>query len=231
MHYQESFYLDENTWNNSFSYEKRRNKKLYIPPLINWTIEDLKITNEISFQVEENWKIKTFSVLENFVKINNKKIYIFDNHNHALYFWYKAYHDNIIQKNSILVHIDQHSDMREPETFIEKEDLDNIRKYTNYHTNVWNFIIPAINSWLIWEVHQIRTLYSLENFHTIQTNKSKILDIDIDFWEESMENNANKDSIVKNMIWKFDLITIATSPYFIDQKKAIDKIKELLSNS
>lgn len=230
MYYQKPFYLKWDYWNNSFSYQKRNNPKLYIPQLTEGDLDQLEISPHIHFEVEENWKIKSFKWIKNFIKLKNKQIYIFDNHNHALFFWYKAYFENIIKKNSLLVHIDQHTDMRTPDKFIKEEILEYIRTYTNYHTNVGNFIKPAMQTGLVWEVHQIRTAYSLENFKIPKNENTKILDIDIDFWAEGMENTKTKDKIVKNMIWKFDLITVATSPYFINQEKAIEKIKEIIEN-
>ena len=51
-------------------------------------------------------------------------IYIFDNHNHALYFWYKEYFQNRFAKGVKLIHIDQHSDMKPNEGKIDEKNLD-----------------------------------------------------------------------------------------------------------
>jgi len=73
-------------------------------------------------------------------------MYLFDNHNHALYFWYLARHQGKIGNNNLLIHIDEHSDMRDPENYISQEetqDLEKVFDYVNFTLNVGNYIIPA----------------------------------------------------------------------------------------
>jgi hypothetical protein len=79
-------------------------------------------------------------------------------------------------------------------------------------------------------VTQIRTDYAL---HSIQNSKFKIqnyiLDIDIDFRQDK-EITANDIAIIQELMKKAELVTIATSPYFIDQARAIEIIKKILSD-
>jgi hypothetical protein len=42
------------------------------------------------------------------------KIYLVDNHNHVMYFWYLARQQGIITDDSLLYHIDEHADTRDP---------------------------------------------------------------------------------------------------------------------
>jgi hypothetical protein len=79
---------------------------------------------------------------------DGKKIdaYLFDNHNHALYFWYLARKEGKIGNNNLLIHIDEHSDMRDPENYISSDDsqiLEKVFDYVNFTLNVGNYIIPA----------------------------------------------------------------------------------------
>jgi len=56
-----------------------------------------------------------------------------------------------------------------------------------------------------------------------------ILDIDVDFWEDKSQQEMESDfEIIRKIVDNACLITIATSPYFIDQKKAIEIVKQLL---
>jgi hypothetical protein len=60
-------------------------------------------------------------------------------------------------------------------------------------------------------------------------NYNYILDIDVDFWVDKSEQEIQSDfKIIKKLTDNVCLITIATSPYFINQKKAIEIIKKLL---
>ena len=174
-------------------------------------------------------------------------IYIFDNHNHALYFRYKEYFEWHIKKWINLIHIDQHSDMNENKFISKKNDnnfsnLESVFQFTNYNCNVWNFIKPAIEEWLIWNITQINTEYSLINSkfsfscHSEWNEESKkenskqtILDIDLDFRapEMSIEKYQETISITKKLIQNSGVVTIATSPYFLDQNLAIKIIQDL----
>jgi hypothetical protein len=53
------------------------------------------------------------------------------------------------------------------------------------------------------------------------------LDLDIDF-REGKEITQDDIKIIQQLISHAEIITIATSPYFIDQKQAIDIINKLL---
>lgn len=187
----------------------------------------------------KKWEIEYFHGLKNFLWIENKKlppIFIFDNHNHALIFRYNIiYNKNF--KNIELIHIDQHSDCRENKNYLElnlkDNELEKVFKFWNVKCNVGNFIPPAIKSWIISNQTQIRSTTALQNLKS-QKKQNFILDIDLDFCLEW----TNKDKIDKkalnilkdkfNEIWQHAIwITIATSPYFLDQESAIKIIKEL----
>ena len=86
------FYIDKPYGNNVFSYEERENKKIFVPKLIEGNLEDVEVGENIVFnEIDEENEIKAKG-LKNLVqyKFNNKIIYIFDNHNHAFYFWMKS---------------------------------------------------------------------------------------------------------------------------------------------
>ena len=216
--------LTENIWNNQFCFNQVENPKIWIADTVDWTVENLEIWENTVFREMKNWKVVEYKWLKHFVYIKNKNqsIYIFDNHNHALKYWIGEYKKWNIQFWFNLIHIDQHTDMNSSEFELDLENP-NLDVY-----NVWNFIQPAIKSGLINKVEQINTEYKLLNFQT--NEKDLILDIDLDFRapEMSIEKYSETIEKVKNLISKGRVVTIATSPYFINQNLSIKICKDLL---
>ncbi len=261
--YNKPFRITENVGNNVFCFDKISDAKLYVPKLIKWDVSNLKIWENVAFREEKNWKIIEYKWLKNFIVISSEwnesrnplninkqeisplqskwqNIYIFDNHNHALYFRYKEYFQWNIPKWIELIHIDQHTDMNKLPPLLkggrgDLKTLDSVFKIVNYHCNVWNFIQPAIQDWLISKVHQINTEYSLLNIRLKRgikgVQKNYILDIDLDFRSPEMSIHEYKKTIqiTKKLIQNSRVVTIATSPYFLDQNLAIKILKDLLN--
>jgi len=239
--YIKPFYITENIWNNALSFDKIKNKKLYVSSLkkIN-NFDEIKLleknNEKITFQ--DFWfddKLSTNFWLENFYEIECfwKKFYLFDNHNHALYFWYLAKNNGIIKNNSTLYHVDEHADYREPKTILKKNDLESIFEYTNFSDiNVWNYIIPAEKEWLIWKTIQIRNTQNLENYLEKKigaTDNNIILNLDLDFFQPDLDfiDYELKKKVILDIAEKADVITVSTSPFFVDQKLAIKVFKDL----
>ncbi|MEI6672846.1 MAG: hypothetical protein WCL02_06015 [bacterium] len=152
-----------------------------------------------------------------------------DNHNHALSFRYqhtKSYKNNDEAKPFVVIHIDQHADTKPNNEIIRG----NIEHFVHEKTNVGNFISAARNNTIIDEVVQIRSEYALHNIQKLNfLEYNYIIDIDIDFWEGKTDKEIQTDiSIIKTLIKNACLITIATSPYFIDQKRALEIIHMML---
>ncbi|HRX64106.1 MAG TPA: UPF0489 family protein [Candidatus Absconditabacterales bacterium] len=231
--YNKPFQITENVGNNVFCFDKISNAKLYVPKLIKGDLSDVKIGESIAFREEKNGKITEYKGLKDFVQIKNKNIYIFDNHNHALYFRYKEYLEGNMNRGVELIHIDQHTDMNKLPPLLkggkgESKTLDSVFKITNYHCNVGNFIQTAIQDGLISKVHQINTEHSIHNSQF--TINNYILDIDLDFRspEMSIQEYDKTIKITRELIQNSRVVTIATSPYFLDQNLAIRILKDLL---
>lgn len=235
MFYSHPFYIQTPVWNNAFSYEKRKIQHLYVPSLKKAnTLDEIELWKEIVFEdIDEFWKLTSYTGLENFyhfsIKSGEKTIplYLFDNHNHALFFWYQEQKNgNLKQKWNTLLHIDEHSDMRPSSSSIQDTSLENIFHYTNYVVNVWNYIKPVIEEWLIQDVVQIRDESSLEQDYVFD-----ILNLDLDFFSPRLEYIPyikKKDFILKH-IEQAHIITVCTSPFFIDQQLALKVFKDLFS--
>ena len=239
--YDKSFKIKECTGNNAFSFKKRPNPKLHVPTILEGNIEDAKIGTEIAFEdFDENEELKSCVGLKNFIRTTHPKtgapVIIVDNHNHVFYFWHEAREKGIIKNDSTLIHIDQHKDMREPKDWLSKEGSHNLEKvfrYTNDILNVGNYIIPAQKTGLIGEIILITSekeiQKSLNNKSEIINHKSKIVNIDLDFWADEMSyiDEKMKTEIAQKYMNEADLITIATSPFFIGQEKAIKSLGRL----
>ncbi|SCI30746.1 MULTISPECIES: UPF0489 family protein [unclassified Romboutsia] len=224
------FYIEEPVGNNVFSYDERENKKIFIPKLIKGTLNDVVLGENIVFnEIDEGNEIKAKG-LKNMVHCNigDKDVYVFDNHNHALYFWMKSLNLNHFTKGCKLIHVDQHKDMREPINYdVDLYNMKDVFRYTNKVLNVGNFIKPALKYGIFSEVIIIDSSYGFD----INIDGEYILDIDLDIFSKDMDYipydlRLNK---IKDLIKGAKVITIATSPYFIEQDYAIKVLKELFN--
>lgn len=240
MPYQTPSILLEQMWNNAFAWEKRtqmwgKTPSLYIPKVINGIIDDVKIWNEVVFEEVENDILRSCIGLENFVKISDK-IVVFDNHNHALYFWMEAIRNGIIEKWFELIHIDEHSDLWDNTHHFDYEQSLKSPEYTwnfvNIFCNVGNYILPAIESGVIWNMIRIENEYQIDAFIDYKTESNSVLNLDLDIFAPELDHipENKKIQIIKNLLRQVKYVTIATSPFFIDQWKAIEMLNKILKN-
>ncbi|PID87498.1 hypothetical protein CSB07_00835 [Candidatus Gracilibacteria bacterium] len=237
--YNKGFYINQNLGNNAFSFNKRENKKLFVPSLVKGSISDIKVGDKIAFEdYDFNDKLSSCKGLKNFYEINwnNKKIFLFDNHNHAYYFWYLARDIGLISDNNTLFHVDEHSDMRDPQKYLLKpdsQDMEKVFNYTNYEINVGNYIIPAIKEGIISNVIQIRNETNLnsyiDNFYNKEYKNNIILNLDLDFFQPDLDfiPYKLKKKVILDIAKKSKFITVATSPFFINQNLALKIFKKL----
>lgn len=225
------FFIDSAVGNNIFSYDERSEKKIYVPKLIEGSVEDISISDLPSFiEIDEGNERICFG-LKNIYRIKSEKypektVYLFDNHNHSFYFWCLGLLENKFIKGIDLLHVDQHKDTRRPDNFnVDIEDLVDVSRYTNEVLNVGSFIVPAIEKKIFSNIHIVDSSYSLNEV----VDYRYILDLDLDFFSEDMDyiDFDYKIKRVKEYIEGTDFITVATSPYFIEQKRAIEVFKQL----
>ena len=244
--YSKDFYINWELWNNAFSFWERKNKTLYIPSL-----KKIESFNEIKLlektdekttfeEYDFNHVMQACYGLQNLYEIfwNWKKIFLVDNHNHVYYFWYRARNEWIISDNTLLYHVDEHADTRDPWEYLLKPDsydLEKIFHYTNFLLNVWNYIIPAEKEGLIWKTIQIRSENALEDYKAWkytsfeQQNRKIILNLDLDFFEPELDfiDYTLKKQVILDIAEKADFITVCTSPYFINQDRAIEVFRDI----
>ncbi len=232
------FLIDTPVWNNEFHYNERITLwsigKIFVPSTIEWTVTDLEEGSEIVFEEVNEGKLISCTGLKNFIETQYKWIptYIFDNHNHALFFRYRHTKQFEDTKPFVVIHIDQHADTKENKNSFQAAHTSpqEVLGFTNYACNVGNFLTSAKDAGIINEVIQIRSDYALHNMEALDFQEyNYILDIDVDFREDKSAQEMESDfEIIRKLIDNACLITIATSPYFMNQKKAIELIKELL---
>ena len=165
-------------------------------------------------------------------------VFIFDNHNHAFFFWHQALSDGKISEKAKLVHIDAHTDLNSPPYFLpteQKNNLEKIFEYTNFVLNVGNFILPAVHTGCIdSEIIMVNTENALQKFTpekiSLTPKQSIILDIDLDFWNEELLNIGTEKGVSFTRQWllKADLVTVATSPFFLEQARALEILHKIL---
>lgn len=246
-------YIKDPIWNNEFHYNERialwSSGKIFVTNILQGNLDDLEEWSEIVFEEVENGELISCTGLKHFLQTEYKWIptYIFDNHNHALFFRYrytKKLMASFVWKEEVsvdadgefkpfvVIHIDQHADTKENKnsfkvTHASPHDVVN---FTNYWCNVGNFLTSAKEAWIIEQIIQIRSQNALHNMEALDFHTyNYILDIDVDFWEWKTEQEMEADfEIIRKLVDNVCLITIATSPYFMDQKQAIEIIKAIL---
>lgn len=244
VYYHNSTIVDRPIGNNAFVYEERKETfgkaEIVVPQLIEGNIDDVKVGSAIVFSEKVNEEVKEFIGLETIVRLQTSDyrlqhipIYIMDNHNHALYCWYREYLAWRIEKWLPVIHIDQHSDMKDPVGWIDinkEQDLDYIATYVNEVCTIADFIQPALHSGLLRDCVQVRTEYAIMNYELWIIEDWYILDIDIDFWAPEMGIEEFDRTIQKTrqLIAGASMVTIATSPCFMDQERAVEIVKLLL---
>lgn len=231
------FYIEDKVGNNEFSYDERKNKSIFVPELIKSGFDGIEFGELPNFIEVEDGEEKVCIGLKNMYEliddslIDNKtgkmkRVYLFDNHNHAFYFWCKALGEGIFKRGTTLVHVDQHKDTREPKNYdVNTENIEDVKRYTNEVLNVGSFIKPAMEKGIFSDLDIIDSTYSLNK----EIPKDYVLDLDLDFFSKDMDyiDDNLKFSKVKKYIEGANLITIATSPYFIEQDRAVDALKKL----
>ena len=241
--YNKWFFIESPVWNNEFSFDKRQNKKLFVPEIIEAkSFDEIKFQDDLEKIAFEDFdfdnKLSTNYWLKNFYRFQIwwKEVVLFNNHNHAFYFWYEARSRKIIWDKNILIHIDQHADTRDNNKIISKSDSKSLEKvfdFTNFVLNVWDYIIPAQKEGIIANIVQIRNTKNLEdylqNFSNRKNNLKIILNLDLDFFASELDfiDFELKKKVILDVFEKASYVTVCTSPFFVDQGLAVEKFKEI----
>nr|WP_314278574.1 UPF0489 family protein [uncultured Peptostreptococcus sp.] len=227
------FYIDRPVGNNAFSYQERINKRIYVPKLVEARIDQVELGGPASFiEVEDGQELECFGMKNMYRLVDRdildlgKEVYLFDNHNHAFFFWCQALNRGLMERGQVLLHVDQHKDTRIPPDYhVDIGSLEDVKRYTNEVLNVGSFIKPALHYGIFSDLMIVDSTYSMD----MEYPESYVLDIDLDFFSRDMDyiDYDLKINRVKEYIKGSSLITIATSPYFIEQERALKALKDL----
>ena len=221
------FFIDKPIGNNAFSFEDRKQRSIYVPELIEAPLQSAAVGDSIVFCEIEDGLEKARHGLKNKVyhQAGEKNFFLFDNHNHAFSCWIAALHGNLLKPGLPLIHVDQHSDMRKPNDSLKitngvmVPELNRALEYANFTLNVGNFIQPALELGIFSDVEIIDNSAS---FLTLP-EPPFVFDLDLDIFSEDMAYipQENKYAYIQHCLEHATLITIATSPYFVDQEQAL----------
>ena len=240
MHdYSEPFWIREKRGNNELSFEERERTlgvepHLFVPSLVEGGLELLKQGEEVVFEdFDEFDRLQSCKGLAHLLRTQWGEIpmVVVDNHNHVFYFWWEAVFAGRLQRGASLVHIDQHKDMRVPAMLFEGKTLEDVFEYTNFHLNVGNYIVPAQKSGLVGDVQFVTSELAMEDLSFVSL-ENKILNIDLDFFAPELDyiDFLKAKQFIHAQLPTTTLITVATSPFFIEQERAIDILWKLLQN-
>lgn len=134
--------------------------KLRVAPVIVGDLNDVRLSGEVAFLSDDDGEVRSGNGLENFIEteIGSIPTVVFDNHNHAMFFWYQARERGCIQNGATLVHIDMHSDLWNNEFSLDpahSRDLGKVWEFTNFSCNVGNYIKPTMEEGLVAEMIRI----------------------------------------------------------------------------
>lgn len=246
MNYKGPFYLSGRRGNNVFAYDERQKRdeaepRLYVPSVVSGSFDDLAVSEEPVFEeVDEHGVLQSCKGLKHFIKTEWQGVptVVVDNHNHVFYFWYEALVQGQVERGAHLVHVDQHKDMRKPErAFVvqewsdvpgEEALLEAAFRYTNEHLNVGNYIVPALDEGLLGSVDLVTSEAALDLEASVKPGC--ILNIDLDYFAAELDY-IDFDK-AKAFIWRHleqaSLVTIATSPFFIEWGRAERFLQNLI---
>jgi hypothetical protein len=224
------FWIRQPVGNNAFSFDKRSFKEIYVPPLIAGRLEDLKAGHLPAFIEVQDGKEIVCPGLAAFLyyPLNGKQIFIFDNHNHAFFLWCAAMLDGVLSRGGTLFHVDQHKDTRMPPAWLKEPwTLEEIFSYTHEVLNVGSFISPAQKLGIFKEVVQAGEMDAFKQ----DLPQGACLDIDLDIFAPIMDHIPFdfKLSALRRWASRASFITVATSPFFMDQSRAIAIVKQIFS--
>jgi hypothetical protein len=237
-HYSQKYTLSERLGNNAFAWQEREvlyghSPTLAIPSLIEWTLDDVIVWDDVVFEEMENGLLRSCKGLRNFVQLSGETV-IFDNHNHALYFWCDAVRRWIIEPGFEIIHIDEHSDLwhNEKDLDLKKalQDEEYAWQFTNLSCNVGNYIVPALESGLVGSMIRIENEYQIDKYIDYSPSENSVLNLDLDIFAPELDHipEEKKIQIIKNLLGKVKYVTIATSPYFIEQWRALNYLHQIL---
>ncbi len=237
--YISQYELQEDRGNNAHAFNERKiiqgkNPSLIIPSLKKIdSHKEIILGKHIVFEdLDQNHTLQSCTGLAHLYQLEKQNIYIMDNHNHALYFWLEHINTQWNQNRNKreVIHIDAHADLGTNKNHLDTSkigDKSYTWDFTNLQCQIGNFIPPFVEATWI-QCQQVRSSSKLLST-TLVDSKQTILDIDLDFRALEKQIPREELSKVRELITSASLVTIATSPFFLDQDRALHFLEQILS--
>lgn len=234
--YATAYLLTDPVGNNQFSFWARSDHwaTLVVPKI--QTIQNssaITLGNEIVFaDIDHLWKMQYCTWLSALYHLPHAtpETRVMDNHNHALYA--RVQHFNKNNTPLVVLHIDAHADLSPsaiPFDYAQKNDPSYLWHFTNAVCTIASFIQPLLDVHIVNTCHQIRTSTVLFERASHPPAVPYVLDLDLDFL--ALTHTAQDiDEIIhacQLLIHNATLCTIATSPFFLEQERALTLINRL----
>lgn len=211
----DDFFLEGGQGNNSFL--RKGEPGLHIPAIRLGDKIDIKLGTQVVFCDMEDGDYLEKKGLQSYIcgfSDSGTPVFVCDNHNLVLEAW------QLLKANKpTLIHIDQHKDNAK----IQCKSTDSI-----YCTRICDYIhFAQLNHWIADDYFSLVEAQDLNKLEDVKLLKNKIVNIDIDFFvkELTMITLRDKINIISQSCQNADLITIATSPGFINQPFAVELAK------
>lgn len=231
--YSHPFWIDGPVGNNALSYDRRGPAPtLWVPAIVAGTIADVVTGAHVVFEdFDEHGVLQSCVGLAHLVRTSwcGVPAVVMDNHNHAFYFWYEAVQAGRLRPGATLIHLDQHRDTRVPVRPLPAHaTLEDAFRYTNFHLNVGNYVVPAIGAGLVGDVLFVTGDSGLDDF-AFAGRPNTILNIDLDFFAPEMSSIAFERArrFIDAHLSSASLVTVATSPFFIEPARALAYLHRL----
>jgi hypothetical protein len=230
--YSQPFAIEEPVGNNAFAYQVRGPApRIWVPALISGTWDDVTPGERIAFaDLDADGRLREAAGLAHLVRTHWRGVptVVMDNHNHAFYFWCEALQQGLVKEGATLVHVDQHRDTRVPSLPYAGSTLADAFAYTNFHLNVGNYVVPARDCGLIGDAQFVTGASALDDAGFV-ARRNKILNLDLDFFVPEMEVDLElARRVIVAHLETASFVTIATSPFFIEQARALAVLRSLL---
>lgn len=241
--------ITEAVGNNRFGQKSGTVLPLEIPRRIFGDFSDVRLSSRAAFRDSVEWGVhergtREMPGLENFVTVewNGIPLHVFDNHNFALGFWLEAYANGELPKGFRVIHIDMHSDLWKNGFDLDLESAHDVRyveDFVNFKTEVGNYVDPAIRSGLVGEFVKIEgegeLVSALERLESggFDDGIPTVLNLDLDFFAPDLDYVpfGLKKRAVLEFAKKSRMVTVATSPGFVDGGLALEVFSRLFRDS
>lgn len=169
-----------------------------------------------------------FTRLDNHVLDSREDILYIDEHNHALAGWISASNEGLVEGKTVLLHVDGHYDDRIPEPFYPPETVSEAESLIGDMLDINEFIYPAqqwnlIDDTVNWGVENTARERLIRDFE----HDSVILDLDLDVFE-NIDYPEPVYRQLSELMSKADFTTVATSPGYIQQDKALNQLDKVM---